>query len=95
MSQAVLAYDVRPGDRSTEPVLLMIGSPMGAAGFGTLAGYVTDRTGVTYDPRGAERSQRTDGASRTAVEEHADDLHRLIAALVAGALDVFASRAAP
>jgi hypothetical protein len=36
---AVLTYDVRPNESSTEPVLLLIGSPMGAAGFGTLAGY--------------------------------------------------------
>lgn len=33
------------------PVLLMIGSPMGAAGFGTLATHFTDRTIVTYDPQ--------------------------------------------
>ena len=29
---------------------------MGAAGFGTLAGHFADRTVVTYDPRGSERS---------------------------------------
>jgi len=50
---AVLACDVRPNGSSAEPVLLMIGSPMGAGGFGTLAGYVADRTVVTYDPRGS------------------------------------------
>ena len=55
---AVLHYDVRSNDASTEPVLLLIGSPMGAAGFGTLAGHFTDRTVVTYDPRGAGRSKR-------------------------------------
>ena len=57
----VLTYDVRSNDSSTEPILLMIASPMGAAGFGTLSGYFTDRTVVTYDPRGVERSKRTDG----------------------------------
>src|ERR687888_1351403 len=88
---AVLTYDVRPSDSSTEPVLLMIGSPMGAAGFGTLAGHFTDRTVVTYDPRGVERSRRTDGAAESTPDEHADDLHRLIAALGAGPVDVFAS----
>ena len=31
---------------------------MGAAGFATLAGHFTDRTVVTYDPRGAGRSKR-------------------------------------
>jgi pimeloyl-ACP methyl ester carboxylesterase len=88
---AVLHYDVRSNDASTEPVLLLIGSPMGAEGFVTLAGHFTDRTVVTYDPRGAGRSKRTDGASQTAVEEHADDLHRLIDALGVGPVDIFAS----
>jgi pimeloyl-ACP methyl ester carboxylesterase len=88
---AVLHYDVRTNDASTEPVLLVIGSPMGAAGFGTLAGHFTDRTVVTYDPRGADRSKRTDGASETTPDEHADDLHRLISALDAGPVDIFAS----
>jgi len=88
---AVLHYDVRSNDSSTEPVLLLIGSPMAAAGFGTLAGHFADRTVVTYDPRGSERSARTDDATETAVEEHADDLHRLISALDAGPVDVFAT----
>ena len=88
---AVLHYDMRSNDASSEPVLLLIGSPMGAAGFVTLAGHFTDRTVVTYDPRGAGRSKRTDGASRSTTEEHADDLHRLIGALDAGPVDIFAS----
>jgi pimeloyl-ACP methyl ester carboxylesterase len=88
---AVLHYDVRAADASTEPILLIIGSPMGADGFVTLAGHFTDRTVVTYDPRGAGRSPRTDGALVTAVDEHADDLHRLISALGTGPVDIFAS----
>jgi pimeloyl-ACP methyl ester carboxylesterase len=88
---AVLHYDVRANDASTEPVLLIIGSPMGASGFGTLAGHFADRAVVTYDPRGAERSKRTDGASETTPDEHGDDLHRLISALDAGPVDIFAS----
>jgi pimeloyl-ACP methyl ester carboxylesterase len=88
---AVLHYDVRSNEASSEPVLLLIGSPMGAVGFVTLAGHFTDRTVVTYDPRGAGRSKRTDGASRSTTEEHADDLHRLIDALDAGPVDIFAS----
>jgi pimeloyl-ACP methyl ester carboxylesterase len=88
---AVLHYDVRSNEASTEPVLLLIGSPMGAPGFGTLAGHFTDRTVVTYDPRGSERSKRTDGAAETTPDEHADDLHRLISALDAGPADIFAS----
>jgi pimeloyl-ACP methyl ester carboxylesterase len=85
---AALTYDVRPGPG---PVLLLIGSPMGAAGFATLASHVEDRTVVTYDPRGAERSRRTDGAAESTPGEHADDLSRLITALDAGPVDVFAT----
>jgi hypothetical protein len=32
---ATLTYDVRRNASSTEPILVLIGSPMGAAGFGT------------------------------------------------------------
>src|ERR1700732_2756616 len=88
---AVLSYDIRANDASTEPVLLAIGSPMGADGFATLAGHFGDRTVVTYDPRGCWRSRRTDGADQTTPDEHADDLHRLITALDAGPADIFAS----
>jgi hypothetical protein len=68
---AVLSYDVRSNDASTQPVLLLIGSSIGAGGFVTQAGHFTDRMVVTYDPRGAGRSKRTDGASETMVEEQA------------------------
>jgi pimeloyl-ACP methyl ester carboxylesterase len=88
---AVLTYDVRRNDSSSEAVLLLVGSPMGAAGFATLASHFTDRSVVTYDPRGAERSRRTDGAAESTPEEHADDLHRLISALGAGPVDLFAT----
>jgi pimeloyl-ACP methyl ester carboxylesterase len=46
---------------------------------------------VTYDPRGSGRSQRTDGASGAAPDEHADDLRRLISALDGGPVDIFGS----
>jgi pimeloyl-ACP methyl ester carboxylesterase len=88
---AVLHYDVREGLGGEAPTLLMIGSPMAAPGFATLASHFTDRRVASYDPRGSERSRRTDDAAETAVEEHADDLHRLIAALGDGPVDVFAS----
>jgi len=89
---ASLRYDVREasGDGGAPP-LLMIASPMDARGFATLSGYFTDRTVVTYDPRGVSRSERTDGAATTTPEEHADDLHRVIADVGAGRVDVFAS----
>jgi pimeloyl-ACP methyl ester carboxylesterase len=88
---AVLTYDIRSNDSSTEPILLLIGSPMGASGFGTLASHFTDRTVVTYDPRGVERSQKTDPASESTPDQHGDDVHRLITALGAGPVDLFAS----
>jgi pimeloyl-ACP methyl ester carboxylesterase len=88
---AVLRYDVRSDRASTTPVLLLIGSPMGAAGFCTLAGHFPDRTVVTYDPRGVERSSRTDDATESTPDEHADDLHRLITALDAGSVEIFAT----
>lgn len=88
---ATLTYDVRGSDASTEPILLLIGSPMGAAGFGTLSQHFSDRTMVTYDPRGVERSVKTDPASPVTPEVHADDLHRLIQAIGGGPVDLFAS----
>jgi pimeloyl-ACP methyl ester carboxylesterase len=88
---ATLAYDVRRNASATEPVLLLIGSPMAAAGFATLSSHFPDRTVVTYDPRGSARSTRTDPTSPPTPEEHADDLRRLIQALDAAAVDLFAS----
>src|SRR6266851_2762084 len=82
----------RPGQRCQYPAgPVLIGSPMGATGFSALAGHFADRTVVTYDPRGAERSKRTDGALKSTTDEHADDLHRLISALDAGPVDILAS----
>jgi pimeloyl-ACP methyl ester carboxylesterase len=90
---ADLVYDVRGplptanGDR----VLLMIGQPMTAEGFGSLAAYFADRTVVTYDPRGLGRSVRKDGGSEHTPQQQAADLHLLIEALRAGPVDLFAS----
>ena len=69
----------------------MIGHPMDARGFTTLAGHFRDRTVVTYDPRGTGRSEVTDRTQVRTPELHADDLHRLISALNAGPVDIFAS----
>lgn len=88
---AVLHYDVREAEGGGAPILLMIGSPMDASGFASLAGHFGDRTVVTYDPRGIGRSQRTDGAAESTPELHADDLHRLITTLGGGPVDIFAS----
>jgi pimeloyl-ACP methyl ester carboxylesterase len=88
-----LVYEVRPG---TSPdagrrTLLMAGHPMGARGFDTLAAHFTDRTVVTYDPRGIGRSVRNDGSHERTPDMHATDLHALIAALGTGPVDLFAS----
>ncbi|HET9522235.1 MAG TPA: alpha/beta hydrolase [Candidatus Limnocylindrales bacterium] len=88
---ATLTYDVRRNEQSTEPVLMLIGSPMGAAGFGSLAGHFSDRTIVTYDPRGTERSLVADPRTSITPELHADDVHRVIDAIGGGPVDLFAS----
>lgn len=88
---ATLAYDIRRNDETTEPILMLIGSPMDAAGFATLAGNFADRTVVTYDPRGSERSQKSDPSSAVTPDDHAEDLHRIIEALDAAPVDMFAS----
>lgn len=87
---AVLRYDVREAADSGAPPLLLIGSPMDASGFVSLAARFPDRTVVTYDPRGTGRSVRTGGGEPTP-ETHADDLHRVISALGGGPVEVFAS----
>jgi pimeloyl-ACP methyl ester carboxylesterase len=88
---ATLTYDVRPGDGAQTTPLFLIGSPMGAAGFGTLAGHFPDRTVITYDPRGAERSVKDDPSTESTPEQHADDLHRIIGDVGLGPVDLFAS----
>jgi pimeloyl-ACP methyl ester carboxylesterase len=89
---AVLHYDVWDNGGGGHPVLLLIGSPMGASGFAALAEQFADRTVVTYDPRGTERSQRTDGEPPGSTPgEHAEDLRALIQAVDAGPADVFGS----
>jgi pimeloyl-ACP methyl ester carboxylesterase len=88
---ATLTYDIRRNATSTEPPLFLVGLPMGAAGFQTLASHFGDRTVMTYDPRGSERSTKTDPGSEATPDIHADDLHRLIQNLGAGPVDVFGS----
>src|SRR3954462_5813991 len=88
---AVLSYDVRDSDPAGGPVLVMIGSPMGAAGFTTLAGYFTDHTVVTYDPRGVERSERMDPNVAVTPDVHAADVAGVIEAVGGGPVGVFGS----
>ncbi|HEY6633976.1 MAG TPA: alpha/beta hydrolase [Acidimicrobiia bacterium] len=88
---AMLVYDVRRVAGSDQPPLMLIGSPMDAAGFGTLAGHFIDRTVVTYDPRGTGRSIKDDPADPVDPEIHGEDLHRVISAVGDGPVDLFAS----
>jgi pimeloyl-ACP methyl ester carboxylesterase len=88
---ATLTYDVRGGGPADAPPLFLIGSPMGAAGFGTLARHFADRTIITYDPRGAERSEKADPLSPSTPDDHAGDLHRIIEAIGRGPVDLFAN----
>jgi pimeloyl-ACP methyl ester carboxylesterase len=91
---AMLTYDVR-GDVADatpdRPVLVLVGSPMGAAGFTTLASHFTDRPVVTYDPRGVERSVKDEPTSESTPEEHADDIAAIIDALDVDRVDLVGS----
>jgi pimeloyl-ACP methyl ester carboxylesterase len=69
----------------------MIGQPMTASGFGTLASHFPDRTVVTYDPRGLGRSIRKDHRVDNSPAVQAKDVHAVIQELDAGPVDMFAS----
>ena len=88
---ATVTYDVHAGDSPDATPLFLIGSPMAAPGFVTLASHFTDRTVIAYDPRGSERSQLTEPTSPPTPEQHADDLHQIIEEIGAGPVDMFAS----
>jgi pimeloyl-ACP methyl ester carboxylesterase len=88
-----IAYDVH-GPLPTadgRPPLFMIGQPMDANGFATLASLFPDRTVVTYDPRGIGRSSRKDGRVDNAPTVQAQDVHAVIEALGVGPVEMFAS----
>jgi pimeloyl-ACP methyl ester carboxylesterase len=92
-AEADIAYDVH-GPLPTadgRPPLLMIGQPMDASGFSTLASHFPDRTVVTYDPRGLGRSIRNDGRVDHSPTVQANDVHAVIEALGAGPVEIFAS----
>ena len=93
LPDADIVYDVA-GPLPTadgRPPLLMIGQPMEAGGFRTLASYFPDRTVITYDPRGLGRSTRKDGRTDSVPGVQADDVHAVIGALGAGPVEMFAS----
>ncbi|MFF0726984.1 alpha/beta fold hydrolase [Streptomyces sp. NPDC004134] len=90
---ADLVYDVRGSLPTADgrPPLLLIGQPMDASGFRALAAEFTDRTVVTYDPRGLGRSTRKDGRHDHSPQTQAEDVHAVIAALGAGPVELFGS----
>ena len=90
---ASVAYDVHGSlpPEDGRPPLMMIGQPMDASGFAALKSHFTDRTVITYDPRGLGRSTRTDGRTDNDPEVQAEDVHAVIAALDAGPVELFAS----
>src|SRR5579884_921070 len=90
---ADIAYDVH-GPLPTadgRPLLFMVGQPMTAGGFTTLASHFPDRTVIAYDPRGLGRSTRSDGRVDNSPTVQASDLHALIESLGAGPVEMFAS----
>jgi pimeloyl-ACP methyl ester carboxylesterase len=92
-AEAAIVYDIH-GPLPTadgRPPLLMIGQPMDASGFATLASHFPDRTVVTYDPRGVGRSTRKDGRVDHSPTVQAGDVHAVIEALGAGPVEMFAS----
>src|SRR5688572_8032458 len=89
---ATLTYDVRRSETTTEPPLVLIGSPMGAGGFPSLAAHFPDRTIVSLDPRNnGERSPAHDPSAPITPEVGADDVHRVIEAVGGGPVDLFGS----
>src|SRR5579864_9360925 len=91
--EADIVYDIE-GPLPTadgQPPLFMIGQPMDAGGFRTLASYFPDRTVITYDPRGLGRSARKDGRVEHNPTDQAGDVHAVIGALDVGPVDMFAS----
>jgi pimeloyl-ACP methyl ester carboxylesterase len=88
-----IAYDLHDPLPTADgrPPLFMIGQPMDASGFATLASHFPDRTVVTYDPRGLGRSARRDGRVDHSPTVQAHDVHAVIEALGAGPVEMFAS----
>src|ERR671934_2361466 len=92
-NEADIAYDVQgpPATTGGRPPLFMIGQPMDASGFRTLASHFPDRTVITYDPRGLGRSIRKDGRLDNAPTVQAGGVHALIEAPGVGPVEMFAS----
>ncbi|MEU8109921.1 alpha/beta hydrolase [Nonomuraea muscovyensis] len=85
---ARLHYEVR----GAGPLLLVMGSPMGAAAFAPVAdALAAAHTVVTHDPRGIAGSRLDDPEQESTPELRADDVAALLDALGAESADVFGS----
>ena len=84
-----LVYDVITAPEGGHRPLFMIGHPMGSSGFAALAAHFADRTVVSYDPRGCDRSQVADADHSP--RQNAEDVHQLMGLLGGGPVDVFGS----
>ena len=75
---ARLYYEVQ----GSGPVLVLVGHPMGASGFASIAPLLTDvYTVVTYDPRGFARSTIDDPDQDAEPDLLADDVRRVLEAV--------------
>ncbi|MFD0342616.1 alpha/beta fold hydrolase [Streptomyces sp. NPDC127117] len=85
---AHLHYEVR----GAGPLLLLMGSPMEAEAFASLAdALASDHTVVTHDPRGISGSTLDDPEEDTLPDRRADDAAAILDALGADSADVFGS----
>ncbi|MFE6667787.1 alpha/beta fold hydrolase [Streptomyces sp. NPDC057697] len=85
---AHLHYEVR----GAGPLLLLMGSPMEAEAFASLAdALASDHTVVTHDPRGISGSTLDDPEEDTVPDRRADDVAAILDALGADSADVFGS----
>lgn len=88
VSGARLHYEVQ----GAGPVLILVGHPMGCAGFAAIAPLLAgDYTVVTYDPRGFAQSTIDDRDQDAEPDLLADDLHRVLEAVGNGPARVFGS----
>lgn len=75
---ARLYYEVQ----GSGPALMLVGHPMGAAGFAAIAPLLAeDYTVVTYDPRGFDRSTIDDPDQDAEPDLLADDVRRVLEAV--------------
>ncbi len=85
---ATLYYEVRGSGR----LILLIGNPMDANPFASLADLLaTDHTVITTDPRGINRSPVDDPTQDVSAETRAEDLSSLLTHLASGPAVVFGS----